>query len=108
MPYQYGHVYVLVSFMYVLSTLTVVHQSDEPMKARCVCFFFLGGGGLYYQYITRLHAHGAMRRFSLNFDRMLERAIRHSPLHKKVSYIVPDKIHELYQVNVCEYASLVY
>lgn len=70
----------------------------------CVCLgvvFIIGT-------CTRLHAHGAMRRFSLNFDRMLERAIRHSPLHKKVSYIVPDKIHELYQVNVCEYASLVY
>lgn len=70
----------------------------------CVCLgvvFIIGT-------CTRLHAHGAMREFSLNFDRMLERAIRHSPLHKKVSYIVPDKIHELYQVNVCEYASLVY
>lgn len=37
MPYQYGHVYVLVSFMYVLSTLAVVHQFDEPMKTQCVC-----------------------------------------------------------------------
>lgn len=106
MPYQYGHVYVLVSFMYVLSTLAVVHQFDEPMKTQCVCVclgvvFIIGT-------CTRLHAHGAMREFSLNFDRMLERAIRHSALHKKVSYIVPDKIHELYQVNVCEYASLVY
>lgn len=33
----YGHVYVLVSFMYVLSTLAVVHQFDEPMKTQCVC-----------------------------------------------------------------------
>lgn len=37
MQYQYGHVYVLVSFMYVLSTLAVVHQFDEPMKTQCVC-----------------------------------------------------------------------
>lgn len=48
MPYQYGHVYVLVSFMYVLSTLAVVHQFDEPMKTQCVCVF---GGGLYYRYM---------------------------------------------------------
>lgn len=70
----------------------------------CVCLgvvFIIGT-------CTRLHAHGAMREFSLNFDRMLERAIRHSPMHKKVSYIVPDKIHELYQVTVCAYVSLVY
>lgn len=106
MPYQYGHVYVLVSFMYVLSTLAVVHQFDEPMKTQCVCVW--GWSLLSVHVCTRLHAHGAMREFSLNFDRMLERAIRHSPLHKKVPYIVPDKIHELYQVNVCEYASLVY
>lgn len=34
---QSCHINMDMFFMYVLSTLAVVHQFDEPMKTQCVC-----------------------------------------------------------------------
>lgn len=62
----------------------------------CTCVIW-GGGGYVTLYgslfLVQVHAQGLTRVFSMNFDRVLERAFRHSLLYTKVSYIVPDKIN---------------
>lgn len=69
----------------------------------CTCV--IGGGGYVTLYgslfLVQVHAQGLTRVFSMNFDRVLERAFRHSLLYTKVSYIVPDKINPWIITGVC-------
>lgn len=69
----------------------------------CTCV--IGGGGYVTLYgslfLVQVHAQGLTRVFSMNFDRVLERAFRHSLLYTKVSYIVPDKINPWIITGMC-------